>query len=56
MKKLFPPLCALTLLLLFFLAYILKLKQLDLLLLLSFGIGLAVYDFYLSYRDSKEDH
>lgn len=56
MKKIFAPLFALTLLLLFFLSYILKLKQLDLLLLLAFGIGLAVYDFYLSYQDSKEDH
>ncbi len=53
MKKLFPPLFALSLLLAFFLAYILKLKQLDLLILLSLGIGLAVYDFYLSYQDSK---
>jgi hypothetical protein len=24
------------------------------LLLLTFGIGLAVYDFYLSYKDSKD--
>jgi|UniRef100_UPI004048B676 hypothetical protein len=56
MKKLFPPLCALTLLLMFFSAYILKLKQFDLLLLLVFGVGLAVYDFYLSYKDGKEDH
>jgi hypothetical protein len=54
MKKLFPPLLALGLLLFFFLAYILKLKQFDLLLLLTLGIGLAFYDFYLSYKDSKD--
>lgn len=56
MKKLFSPLLALGLLLFFFLAYILKLKQFDLLLLLTFGIALAVYDFYLSYKDSKDQH
>jgi len=52
MKKLFAPILALILILAFFLPYVIKLKSIDLLLVLFFGIGLVCYDFWLSHKES----
>lgn len=51
MLKSFAPLLSLALIVAFFVPYVLKVKSLDLLLLLIFGIGLVCYDFWLSRKE-----
>lgn len=48
-------LLALALLALFFLPYIVKIKQWDLVLLMVAGLALPIYDFLTSDRDKKSD-
>jgi hypothetical protein len=45
---------ATTLLILFLVPYIWKLKELPLLLVLSFGVFLAIYDFYVSSKKAEQ--
>lgn len=51
MPKSFAPILSLILIVAFFLPYVLKIKSVDLLLLIIFGIGLVCYDFWLSRKE-----